>query len=49
MYTRRNEWEEDKEFTADKEIDMGLNKYNNLLTSGRWSNKDTKDAHILIS
>ena len=49
MYTRRNEWEEDKEFTADKEIDMGLNKYKNLPTSGRWSNKDTNDAHILIS
>ena len=26
---------------------MTLNKYNNLLTSGRWSNKDPKDAHIL--
>ena len=26
---------------------MSLNKYNNLLDSGRWSNKDTKDAQIL--
>ena len=26
---------------------MALNKYNNLLTSGRWSTKDPKDAHIL--
>ena len=26
---------------------MALNNYNNLLTSGRWSNKDTKDEYIL--
>ena len=26
---------------------MSLKKYNNLLHSGRWSNKDPKDAHIL--
>ena len=26
---------------------MALKKYNNLLTSGRWSNKDTKDDQIL--
>ena len=26
---------------------MNLNNYNNLLTSGRWSNKYTNDAHIL--
>ena len=47
MYTRRNEWEEDKEFTADKVISMVLKKYNRLLTSERWYNKDTNDAQIL--
>ena len=26
---------------------MVLNKYNNILTSGSWSTKDPKDAHIL--
>ena len=26
---------------------MALKKYNNILTWGRWSNKDTKDAQIL--
>ena len=26
---------------------MALKKYNNLLTSGRWSNKDPNDANIL--
>ena len=26
---------------------MDLNKYNNLLTSGRWYIKDPKSAHIL--
>ena len=26
---------------------MALKKYNNLLTSGRWSTKDTKDDQIL--
>ena len=26
---------------------MDLKKYNNLLNSERWTNKDTKDAHIL--
>ena len=47
MYTRRNEWEEDKEFTADKVISMVLKKYNRLLTSERWYNKDTNDAQTL--
>ena len=28
-------------------MNMALNKYNNLLTSGRWSTKDPKDAQIL--
>ena len=44
--TRRSEWEEDKEFTEDHVRDRALNKYNNLLTSGRWPNKDPKDAQI---
>ena len=26
---------------------MDLKKYNNLLASGIWSNKDSKDAHII--
>ena len=26
---------------------MALNKYKNILTSGRWHTKDTKDAQIL--
>ena len=26
---------------------MGLKKYNNLPTSGRWSTKDPKDAQVL--
>ena len=26
---------------------MDLKRYNNLLTSGRWYNKNPKDAHIL--
>ena len=28
-------------------MNMALKKYNNLLTSGRWSTKDPKDAQIL--
>ena len=47
MYTRRSEWEEDKEFTEDQVRAMALKKYNKLLTSGRWNNKDNKDSHIL--
>ena len=47
METSRGEWEEEKEFTTEQVRDMASNKYNNLLTSGRCSNKDTKDAHIL--
>ena len=26
---------------------MELKKYNNIITSGGWSNKDSNDAHIL--
>ena len=47
METRRSEWEEEKDFTAEKVRTMAAKKYNKPLTSGRWSNKDTKDAHIL--
>ena len=47
METRRSEWEEDKEFTSDQVRAIGTNKYNNFLSSGRWSNKDSKDAQIL--
>ena len=47
MYIRRSEWEEDKDFTAERMRDMDLKKYNNLLTLERWSNKDPKDDQIL--
>ena len=47
MYTRRSEWEDEKGFTEKRVTDMELNNYNNLLTSGRWSNKDPKDSQIL--
>ena len=47
METRRSEWQEDKDFTEDQVRDMDLNHYNNLLTSKRWSTKETKDAQIL--
>ena len=47
MDTRRSEWEEEKDFTADQVRAMSLKKYNKLLTSGRWSTKDPKDNHIL--
>ena len=47
MYTRRSEWEYDKEFTAEPMRAVYLKKYNNLLSLGRWSNKDTKDTQIL--
>ena len=35
METRRSDWEEDKEFTADKVRAMDLKKYKNIITSGR--------------
>ena len=47
MYTRRIEWEEDKEFTEDQVSAMVLKNYNNLLPSWRWSNKYPQDSHIL--
>ena len=45
--TRRSEWEEYKNFTAEKLSSMALKKYNNLLTPGMWTNKYPKDDHIL--
>ena len=42
-----SEWEEDKEFTEEQARDMYPNNYNNILDSGRWSNKYPKDDHIL--
>ena len=39
--------EEDKYFTAYQVRAISLKKYKNLLTSERWSNKDSKDYHIL--
>ena len=42
-----SEWEKDKEFKPEQPRAMAVKKYNNLLTSGRWFNKDTKDAQIL--
>ena len=47
MDTRRSEWEEYKELKPEKLRTMDLNKFNNLLTSGSWPNKDSKDAQIL--
>ena len=45
--TRSSEWEEDKELTSVQVRAMVMNNYNNLLTSGRWFNKDPKDDKIL--
>ena len=47
MDTKMSEWEEDKDVTADQVRAMVLDKYNNILTSERWSNKDPKYAQIL--
>ena len=47
METRRKEWEEYKEFSEYQVMDMYPKKYNNLLTSGMWSNKDPKNVQIL--
>ena len=47
METSRSEWEEDKDFTAQKVRAVDLKKYNNQITSGRWSTKYPKDAQIL--
>ena len=47
MDKQRSEWEEDKEFKADQVSTMALNKYNKLLTLGRWSKKYPKDFQIL--
>ena len=47
MQTRRSEWEEDKYFTSEQVRATALNKYNNFLTSGRWTNKDPNYDQIL--
>ena len=47
MVTRRSEWVDDKELASDQVRSMALNNYNNLLTSGIWSNNTLKDAQIL--
>ena len=47
MESRSIELEEDKEFTAEQVSSMAPKKYNNIITSVRWSNKYAKDAHIL--
>ena len=47
MDTRMSKCEEDKYFTEEQVRSMALKKYNNLLTSWRWSTKDPKYAHIL--
>ena len=47
METKRIELEDNKEFITDQVRAMSLKKHNNLLTSGRWSNKDPKYVQIL--
>ena len=47
METSRSEWGEYKDFTTEQVRSMDPKKYNNLLTSGRWSTKDPKDVQIL--
>ena len=47
MYTSRSYWEEDKDFTTEQVRSKALKKCNNVLTSGRWSNKYPKGAQIL--
>ena len=47
MDTMRSEWGRGKYFISDQLIAMALDNYNNIFTSGRWLNKDTKDSNIL--
>ena len=47
MDTRRSEWEEDKNFTAEQVRATSLKKYNKLLNSRRCYTKDPKDTQIL--
>ena len=47
MDTSRSKWGEGKDFASEQVRTMALKKYNNLLTSGKWSTKDPKDAQIL--
>ena len=47
MYNSRSEWEEDKKLTSEQVSDIDMKNYNNLLNSGRWSNKYPKDYQTL--
>ena len=47
MDTSSSDWDEDKYFTAEQVRAMALKRCNNILTSGRYSNNDLKDDHIL--
>ena len=47
METRRNEWDEDKYFTAEQVRSMALKNYNNPIPSGRWSTNYPKDYQML--
>ena len=46
MDTSGSEWEDNMKFSEDQAGAIALKKYNNLLTSARWSTKDPKNAHI---
>ena len=43
METRRSDWDKGKDSTEEQVRYMTLNKYNNFLTSGRWSKDYHKD------
>ena len=47
METMRIDWEEDNDLTAYRVRSTYLDKYNNLLTSGRCSKKYPKDSKII--
>ena len=47
MDTSRSDMEEEREFIIEQVISMALEKYNKLLTSGRWYKKDNKYDQIL--
>ena len=47
METRRKEWEKYKEFSEYQVMDMYPKKYNKIIISGRWYNKDPKNVQIL--
>ena len=47
IQNKRDEWEDDKNFTAREVRALALKKYNNLTESGRWVTKDPNDAKIV--